>query len=73
LSWSRIRGGDCAATNDVGECAGKAAAVVEYGGGLFRDLSPDQAVTEFMLKVGGETRIVIAKGTAEVYCKVTTS
>jgi hypothetical protein len=33
---------------------------------LFKDLSPDETVIEFGLKVGGETGLIIAKGNAEV-------
>ena len=41
--------------------------------GLLKELSPDQTVVEFGLKVGGETGIIIAKGTAEVNFKITMS
>jgi hypothetical protein len=40
---------------------------------LLKELSPDQTVVEFGLKVGGETGVIIAKGTAEVNFKVTMS
>jgi Trypsin-co-occurring domain 1 len=40
---------------------------------LLKDLSPDKTVVEFGLKVGGETGVIIAKGTAEVNFKVTMS
>jgi len=33
---------------------------------LLKDLSPDEAALEFGLKIGGETGVIIAKGTAEV-------
>jgi Trypsin-co-occurring domain 1 len=33
---------------------------------LLREMSPDEAVVEFGLKIGGETGVIIAKGTAEV-------
>jgi hypothetical protein len=33
---------------------------------LLKELSPDEAVVEFGLKMGGETGVIIAKGTAEV-------
>ena len=33
---------------------------------LLKDLSPDETVVEFGLKLGGETGVIIAKGTAEV-------
>ena len=33
---------------------------------LLRELSPDETVVEFGLKIGGEVGIVIARGTAEV-------
>ena len=34
--------------------------------GLLKDLSPDATVVEFGLKMGGETGVIVAKGTAEV-------
>ena len=33
---------------------------------LLKDLSPDEMIVEFGLKMGGETGVIIAKGTAEV-------
>ena len=33
---------------------------------LLRELSPDETVVEFGLKIGGEMGVLIAKGTAEV-------
>jgi hypothetical protein len=33
---------------------------------LLKEMSPDETVVEFGLKIGGETGVVIAKGTAEV-------
>jgi hypothetical protein len=33
---------------------------------LLRELSPDETVVEFGLKIGGEVGVVIARGTAEV-------
>jgi Trypsin-co-occurring domain 1 len=33
---------------------------------LLKDLSPDETVIEFGLKMGGETGVILAKGTAEV-------
>src|ERR1039457_2772490 len=33
---------------------------------MLKELSPDEAELEFGLKVGGETGVIIAKGTAEV-------
>jgi Trypsin-co-occurring domain 1 len=33
---------------------------------LLKELSPDAAMVEFGLKLGGETGVIIAKGTAEV-------
>jgi hypothetical protein len=33
---------------------------------LLKELSPDTTVVEFGLKMGGETGVIIAKGTAEV-------
>jgi hypothetical protein len=40
---------------------------------LLKELSPDQTVVEFGLKIGGETGVIVAKGTAEVNFKVTVS
>jgi hypothetical protein len=33
---------------------------------LLKELSPDETVVEFGLKMGGETGVIIAKGTTEV-------
>jgi hypothetical protein len=33
---------------------------------VIKDLGPDEAEVEFGLKIGGETGVIIAKGTAEV-------
>lgn len=33
---------------------------------LLKELSPDETAIEFGLKIGGETGLIIAKGTAEV-------
>jgi hypothetical protein len=33
---------------------------------LLKELSPDETVVEFGLKMGGETGVIVAKGTAEV-------
>jgi hypothetical protein len=33
---------------------------------LLKELSPNETVVEFGLKIGGETGVIIAKGTAEV-------
>ncbi len=33
---------------------------------LLKEISPDETVVEFGLKIGGETGVIIAKGTAEV-------
>ncbi|MGD0700930.1 MAG: CU044_2847 family protein [Trebonia sp.] len=33
---------------------------------MLKELSPDEAEVEFGLKIGGETGVIIAKGTAEV-------
>lgn len=40
---------------------------------LLKDLSPDETVVEFGLKMGGETGVIIAKGTAEVNFTVSMS
>jgi NTP-dependent ternary system trypsin peptidase co-occuring protein len=32
---------------------------------LLKEMSPDEAVVEFGLKIGGETGVIVAKGTAE--------
>jgi hypothetical protein len=34
--------------------------------GVLKDLGPDEAEIKFGLKIGGETGVIIAKGTAEV-------
>jgi len=65
------------ASTEPGKMAAKAAITLEEALGklkpslqkithLFKDLSPDEAEIEFGLKIGGETGIVITKGTAEV-------
>lgn len=41
--------------------------------GLLKELSPDRTEVEFGLKVGGETGVIIAKGTAEVNFRITMS
>jgi Trypsin-co-occurring domain 1 len=33
---------------------------------LLKEISPDESVVEFGLKMGGETGVIIARGTAEV-------
>lgn len=33
---------------------------------LFKEMSPDETAVEFGLKIGGETGVIIARGTAEV-------
>ena len=40
---------------------------------LFKELSPEQTVVEFGLKLGGETGAIITKGTADANFKVTMS
>jgi Trypsin-co-occurring domain 1 len=40
---------------------------------LIKDLGPDQTTVEFGLQLGGETGVILAKGTAEVSFKVTMS
>jgi hypothetical protein len=76
--------GDLVLAADPGEVAARAQVTLEEAlarlkpslhkvVGLLRDLSPDQTVVEFGLKVGGETGLIIAKGTAEVNFKVTMS
>jgi NTP-dependent ternary system trypsin peptidase co-occuring protein len=37
---------------------------------MLKELSPDETEVEFGLKIGGETGIIIAKGTAEVNFKI---
>ena len=34
--------------------------------GLLKELSPDETEVKFGLKIGGETGLIVAKGTAEV-------
>jgi hypothetical protein len=76
--------GDLVLASDPGEVAARAQVTLEEAlsrlkpslhkvVGLLRDLSPDQTVVEFGLKVGGETGMIIAKGTAEVNFKITMS
>lgn len=40
---------------------------------VLRELAPDETTVEFGLKMGGETGMIIAKGTAEVNFKITMS
>jgi Trypsin-co-occurring domain 1 len=40
---------------------------------LLQELSPDHTAVEFGLKLGGETGVILAKGTAELNFKVTMS
>ena len=40
---------------------------------VIKDLAPDQTTVEFGLQLGGETGVILAKGTAEVNFKVTMS
>jgi NTP-dependent ternary system trypsin peptidase co-occuring protein len=40
---------------------------------LLKELSPDETVVEFGLKMGGETGVIIAKGTADVNFSVRVS
>jgi hypothetical protein len=65
------------ASPEPGRVAAKAAITLEEALGklkpslqkitsLLKDLSPDEAEVEFGLKMGGETGVVVAKGTAEV-------
>lgn len=55
------------------QALGKLKPSLEKVVGLLKELSPDQTVVEFGLKFGGETGVIIAKGTAEVNLKVTMS
>jgi hypothetical protein len=41
--------------------------------GVLRDMAPGEVTLEFGMKMGGETGVIIAKGTAEVNFKVTMS
>lgn len=40
---------------------------------LLKDLAPDESVVEFGLNIGGETGVIVAKGSAAVNFKVTMS
>lgn len=40
---------------------------------LLKEVSPDETTVEFGIKLGGETGVIVAKGTAEVNFKVTIS
>jgi hypothetical protein len=79
-----VPGGLVLASPEPGEVAARAQVTLEEAlarlkssprkvAGMLRELSPDQTVVEFGLKVGGETGMIIAKGTAEVNFKVTMS
>ncbi|MGH3872997.1 MAG: CU044_2847 family protein [Pseudonocardiaceae bacterium] len=41
--------------------------------GMLREMTPGEMTVEFGVKMGGETGVIIAKGTAEVNFKVTMS
>lgn len=41
--------------------------------GVLREMAPGEMTVEFGVKIGGETGVIIAKGTAEVNFKVTMS
>jgi uncharacterized protein (DUF1786 family) len=41
--------------------------------GVLREMTPGEMTVEFGVKMGGETGVIIAKGTAEVNVKVTMS
>lgn len=41
--------------------------------GVLREMAPVEMTVEFGVKIGGETGVIIAKGTAEVNFKVTMS
>jgi Trypsin-co-occurring domain 1 len=41
--------------------------------GVLREMTPGEVKVEFGMKIGGETGMIIAKGTAEVNFKVTMS
>jgi hypothetical protein len=41
--------------------------------GVLREMAPGEMTVEFGVKMGGETGVIIAKGTAEVNFKVTLS
>lgn len=41
--------------------------------GALREMAPGEVKVEFGMKIGGETGVIIAKGTAEVNFKVTMS
>jgi Trypsin-co-occurring domain 1 len=41
--------------------------------GMLREMTPGEMTVEFGVKMGGETGVIIAKGTAEVNVKVTMS
>lgn len=48
------------------EALGKLKPSLEKIVGLLKELSPGETVVEFGLKIGGETGVIVAKGTAEV-------
>ncbi|MBV9164033.1 MAG: hypothetical protein JO281_21365 [Pseudonocardiales bacterium] len=41
--------------------------------GVLQEMTPEEMTVEFGMKMGGETGVIIAKGTAEVNFKVTMS
>lgn len=75
LSLASSEPGKTAARAQVSfeEALGKLEPSLRKLAGRLKELSPDEAVVEFGLKLGGETGVIVARGTAEVNFKVTLS
>jgi Trypsin-co-occurring domain 1 len=54
------------ATETLDQVLGKVEPALQAVGAWARSVSPDECCVEFGLKLGGETGIIIAKGTASV-------
>ena len=75
MTWCRplSLGSDCQSAGNPEEALAKLKPSLRKVVDLLKELSPDQTVVEFGLKLGGETGVIIAKGTVEVNFKVTMS
>lgn len=77
VDYDEVRDGLVLASDEPGKVADRARVTLEEALGklksplgkvvhLIKEISPDEAEVEFGLKIGGETGVIIAKGTAEV-------
>ncbi len=66
LASPRLGGVTAHASITFADAIGKLKPPLERVVHLLRDLSPEQIEVEFGLKIGGETGIIVSKGTAEV-------